>query len=120
MFTDPNQSRTDNESPISIGEALDGSTHKRNHSNPFLPEDAENGKWEGEKKQFLMQMKLMKEQLDGEKAARIESQVSNPDSYIPCRGNFQVAYFTKFKFSCVNWCRLIFADSCYRLKQEIP
>ena len=78
MFTDPNQSRTDNESPVSIGEALDGgSTHKRNHSNPFMPADGEKDKWEGEKQQFMVQMKLMKDQLDSEKAARVKSQVRN-------------------------------------------
>lgn len=75
MFTDPNQSLIGNESPISIGEALDSSTHKRNHSNPFLPADAEREGLEAEKKQFMVQMNMMKEQLNSEKAARIESQV---------------------------------------------
>ncbi len=74
MFTDPNQSRTSNDSPISIGEALDSSTHRRTTSNPFQA-DAEREKWEAEKKQFSLQMNMVKEQLDSEKAARIESQV---------------------------------------------
>ena len=67
MFTDPNQSRTATESPVSIGEALE--------NNPFKPADQEREKWEAEKKQFFFQMKMMKEQLDSEKTARIESQV---------------------------------------------
>ena len=67
MCTDPNQSWTGKESPVSIGEALDGTTHhQRNLSNPFQQE---------ERKQFSAQLALMKEQLDSEKAARIESQV---------------------------------------------
>ena len=69
MFTDPNQSRGGNESPVSIGEPLDGT------GNPFT--DSERRKWEEEKSQVSIQMKLLKEQLDSEKAARIESQVRN-------------------------------------------
>lgn len=71
MFTDPNQSRHQTESPISIGEALDGSSGR----NPFHPVDPERERQEGEKKQFFIHMKMMKEQLDSEKTARIESQV---------------------------------------------
>lgn len=71
MFTDPNQSRTETDSPVSIGEALDGSS-QRKVSNPFLSADTEQ---DGERKQFFIQMKMMKEQLDSEKTARIESQV---------------------------------------------
>ena len=71
MFADPNQSRTDNESPVSIGEAIDGSKV----GNPFQPTDSERARWEGEKKQISVHMTMMKEQLESEKAARIESQV---------------------------------------------
>ncbi len=79
MFTDPNnQTRTGNESPISIGEALDGSMHQRTTSNPFMPPSPSGKgkeKWDEEKTQVSMQMTMLKEQLDGEKAARIQSEV---------------------------------------------
>lgn len=71
MFADPNQSRTDNGSPVSIGEPLDGSKVGK----PFQPADSERARWEGEKKQISVHMTMMKEQLESEKAARIESQV---------------------------------------------
>lgn len=74
MFTDPNQ-RTGKDSPISIGEALDGFTHHRNTSNPFQPISDERANWGEEKRQVSDQMRLLKEQLDSEKTARIESQV---------------------------------------------
>lgn len=75
MFTDPNQSRTGTDSPVSIGEALDG-TAQHKVSNPFHPVDPDKEKWEAERKMFFTQMNLMKQQLDSEKTARIESQVS--------------------------------------------
>ena len=74
MFTDPNQSRTGADSPVSIGEDLDGAQRKVN--NPFHPADPNQEKWEAERKMFFTQMNLMKQQLDSEKTARIESQVS--------------------------------------------
>ena len=74
MFTDPNQSRKETDSPVSIGEEIDGSQQK--DSNPFRPIDPEKAKWEEERKMFFTQMNLMKQQLDSEKTARIESQVS--------------------------------------------
>lgn len=47
----------------------------RKVSNPFHPVDPEKEKWASEKKQFFVHMKMMKDQLDSEKTARIESQV---------------------------------------------
>ena len=79
MFTSSNQSRTETESPVSIGEALDEA-----QKNPFRTADPEKEKWEAEKKQFFLQMTSMKEQLDSEKTARIESQVSSFHLYISC------------------------------------
>lgn len=73
MFTDPNQ-LTENEPRISIGEVLDGPTHYRTDSNPFQL-SSEQDRWEEEKRLMSNQMRLMTEQLDSEKVARIESQV---------------------------------------------
>ena len=67
--------RSGTESPVSIGEALDSSTHRRTSSNPFQPISEEQTHWEREKSLLSEQMRMMKEQLDGEKAARVESQV---------------------------------------------
>lgn len=71
------------ESPISIGEALTTvpedkaiSGHQRNSSNPFKPTE-DGSVWEMEKKQFMSEMALMREQLKSETAARLESQVSS-------------------------------------------
>lgn len=68
------------ESPISIGEALTTvpedkvvSGHQRNSSNPFKPTE-EGSAWEVEKKQFMSEMALMREQLKSETVARLESQ----------------------------------------------
>ncbi len=76
-FTDPNASiRSGTDSPVSIGEALDGSTHhRRNPSNPFQPITEEQTQWDHEKGMLGEQMRLMKEQLESEKAARVQSQV---------------------------------------------
>ena len=71
------------ESPISIGEALTTvpedkavSSHRRNSSNPFKPTE-DGSAWEAEKKQFMTEMAMMREQLKSETSSRLESQVSD-------------------------------------------
>ena len=52
------------------------SGHQRNSSNPFKPTE-EGSAWEVEKKQFMSEIALMREQLKSETVARLESQVRN-------------------------------------------
>ena len=51
------------------------SGHQRTSSNPFKPTE-DGSAWEMEKKQFISEMGLMREQLKSETVARLESQVS--------------------------------------------